>query len=107
MPISQVVVLVARGHLSVVVVLMRLFPWALLPVAVAAVLAFKRVHGWPLHELIPLKVSWLRRRAERRWFRPVPLVAASGESTTNLPPNLRGLQLLDVESSWAASPGRL
>jgi hypothetical protein len=107
MPISQVVVLVVGGGLSFVGVLMRLFPWALFPVAVSAVLAFKRVHGWPLHELIPLKVSWLRRRAERRWFRPVPLLGLDGKSATALPPNLRGLELVDVESSWAASPGRL
>jgi hypothetical protein len=107
MPTSQVVVLVVGGGLSFIGVLMRLFPWALLPAALAALLAFKRVHGWPLHELIPLKLSWLRRRSQHQWFRPVPLVAMDGQRGEHLPPHLRGLRLLDVESIWAAAPGRL
>ena len=58
--------------LSFVGILLRLFPWALLPALLAAVIAFKRVGGWPLHELIPLKVAWLAR--------PAPDVAGSGRS---------------------------
>ena len=58
MPTSQVVVLAVGCGLSFVGILLRLFPWALVPALLAAVIAFKRVGGWALHELIPLKIAW-------------------------------------------------
>src|SRR5690606_5931361 len=75
MPASQVIVLGIGGGLSFLGVLLRLFPWALLPALIAAVVAFKRVGVWSLHELIPLKVGWLVRRRAHRWYRRVPLLA--------------------------------
>lgn len=107
MPASQVIVLVVGGGLSFAGIMLRLFPWALLPAAVAGVVAFKRVRGWPLHELIPLKLAWIRRRSEHRWFRPVPLLALDEDKGDDLPPAMSGLALLDVESAWTAAPGRL
>ena len=90
-------------------ILMRLFPWALLPALVAAVLAFKRVRGWPLHELIPLKVVVAAPPARNGGgsdrFRSLGLgeQVRRGRSRRAC----AGCELLDVESSWAASPGRL
>lgn len=107
MPTSQVVVLAVGFGVSFVGILLRLLPWALAPAVLAGVVAFKRVGGWPLHELIPLKVAWWRRRAERRWFRPVPLLAFDERPLPGLPPAMAGLELLDVDAAWLASPGRL
>ncbi len=68
MPASQVAVLAIGFGLSFVGILSRLFPWALLPALLASVIAFKRVGGWALHELIPLKIAWWMRRRQHRWF---------------------------------------
>ena len=57
MPTSQVVVLGLGAALSFAGMLLRLFPWALVPLLVAAVIGFKRVDGGPLHELLPLRAA--------------------------------------------------
>ena len=65
--------------LSFIGILLRLFPWALLPALLSSVVAFKRVGGWALHELIPLKIAWWMQRRRHQWFRPVPLLDGRGE----------------------------
>ena len=90
-------------------ILLRLFPWALLPARLAAVLAFKRVRGWPLHELIPLKVVVA---APPRGTSLVPTGPAAGarraSPPTALPPNhARAASCSTSTSSWVATPGRL
>ncbi|MGE3326661.1 MAG: SCO6880 family protein [Acidimicrobiia bacterium] len=107
MPASQVIVLGVGCGLSFVGVLLRLFPWALVPALVAAVVAFKRVGIWSLHELIPLRFGWWARRREHRWFRAVPLLAPGEDARDDLPPPMHGLRLLDVDASWAVAPRRL
>lgn len=107
MPASQVVVLGVGAGLSFVGIMFRLFPWALLPVLVAAIVAFKRVGMWPLHELIPMKLRWWVRRDQHRWFRPVPLLTPGEELSGGLPAPMAGLELLDVDASWLSNPGRL
>ena len=107
MPTSQVVVLAVGCGLSFVGILLRLFPWALLPALLAAVVAFKRVGGWALHELIPLKIAWWARRRRHRWFRPVPLLEVDEQPVEAMPPVMDKLKLLDVEAAWVTTPGRL
>lgn len=107
MPLSQVVTLAVGGGLSFVGLLLRLVPWALIPFAVAAVVAFKRVDGWALHEWLPLKFNWWRRRGERRWFRAVPLLGATATAVpVSMPAALAGLVLLDVDVAWLQRAGR-
>lgn len=107
MPMSQVVVLAAGAGLSFVGILLRLLPWALLPALIAGVVAFKRVGGWALHELIPLKVAWWRRRGDRLWFRTVPLLTFDEHPLPGMPPAMAGVELLDVDAAWVAAPGRV
>ena len=107
MPTSQVVVLAVGCGLSFVGILARLFPWALLPALLGAVIAFKRVGGWALHELIPLKIAWWMGRRRHRWFRPVPLLEVGEQPATSLPPAMDKLELLDVDAAWVTTPGRL
>ena len=107
MPASQVVVLGIGCGMSFVGILLRLLPWALLPALLVAVIAFKRVGGWALHELIPLKVGWWLGRRRHRWFRPVPLLAIGERADEPLPPAMAGLRLLDVDAAWVTTPGRL
>jgi hypothetical protein len=107
MPTTQVVVLGVGCGLSFVGILLRLFPWALLPALIAAVVGFKRVGLWSLHELIPIKLAWWSGRREHRWFRPVPLLTTGERARGDLPPAMRGMQLLDVDASWVVTPGRL
>lgn len=107
MPTAQVVVLGIGCGLSFIGILFRLFPWAVLPALLAAVIGFKRVGDMALHELIPLRWNWWRRRrrGDHQWFRPVPLL---GESANDpLPPQMRGLELLDVPATWVITPGRV
>ncbi|MDP9332017.1 MAG: hypothetical protein M3Q30_01710 [Actinomycetota bacterium] len=108
MPPSKVVVLVGAGLCAVVTLLGGLPQVAPLPLLAGGVIAFKRVGGYELHELIPLKASWWwrKRRKDLRWFRPVPMLAAGERSPAALPAVLRDLELLDVDVGWAA-PGRL
>lgn len=107
MPSTQVAVLGVGCVLSFVGILLRLFPWALLPALVSAVVGFKRVGGFPLHELIPLKIRWWRNRRHHEWFRPVPLLTETDTPPVALPPALQQLDLLDVDAPWVAAPGRL
>lgn len=107
MPTSQVVVLGVGCGLSFVGIMLRLFPWALLPALLASVVGFKRVGGWALHEIIPLKFAWFMRRRRHRWFRPVPMLAPGEQGREELPPAMHGLQLLDVDAPWATTPGRI
>lgn len=107
MPTSQVVVLGVGCGLSFVGIMLRLFPWALLPALLSVVIGFKRVDGWPLHELIPLKLGWWMRRRRHQWFRPVPLLTAGESATEAMPPGMQQLELLDVDASWVVAPGRL
>jgi hypothetical protein len=107
MPLSQVLALGIGAALSFVGIMLRLFPWALLPLMVAAVVAFKRVGIWQLHELIPLKLGWYARRRRRNWFRPVPLLTIGERASETLPPQLAGLRLYEVEAPWVATAGRL
>jgi hypothetical protein len=107
MPTSQVIVLGLGAGLSFVGIMLRLFPWALLPVLLAGVVGFKRVGIWSLHELIPLKANWFARRGQRRWYRPVPLLAPGEKDGDSLPPAMAGIRLLDVDAPWVVAPGRL
>lgn len=107
MPTSQVVVLGVGCGLSFVGIMLRLFPWALLPALLSVVIGFKRVEGWPLHELIPLKLGWWMRRRRHQWFRLVPLLTAGETATEAMPPGMQQLELLDVDASWIVTPGRL
>lgn len=107
MPASQVIVLGVGAGLSFVGIMLRWFPWALLPVLVAGAVAFKRVGIWPLHELIPMKLRWWAERARHRWYRPVPLLRPGEKPVDELPPPLMGLRLLDVDAPWLSTPGRL
>jgi len=106
MPPSQIITLGIGGGLSFAGIMAKLFPFALIPIAVAAVIAFKRVNGLPLHELIPLRCSWLLRRRHRHWFRPIPLLGVNDRKPIELPPQLDGLELLEVTAPWA-SQGRV
>jgi hypothetical protein len=103
MPVSQVVVLVVGAGLSFLGIMLRLFPWALLPALVAGIVGFKRVGVWPLHELIPMKLSWWSRRDRHRWFRPVPLLCPGDKPHDTLPPPMSGLRLLDVDVNWVSA----
>lgn len=107
MPTSQVVVLGIGCGLSFVGIMLRLFPWALLPAFVASVVGFKRVGGWALHEIIPLKFAWLSRRRQHHWFRPVPMLTPGERVREELPPAMHGLRLLEVDAAWVTTPGRL
>jgi hypothetical protein len=107
MPTSQVVVLSIGCGLSFVGILLRLFPWALLPVVVSAVVGFKRVGGWALHEVIPLRLGWLANHRRHSWFRPVPMLTPSEHGKEDLPSPMDGLRMLDVDASWITSPRRL
>lgn len=62
MPATQVAVLRVGAAVSFLGLLADLFPWAALPLLGAAFVAFGRAGPYQLHELIPLKVSWWRRR---------------------------------------------
>ena len=108
MPTSQVVVLVVGGGLSFVGILLRLFPWALLPALVAAVLAFKRV-GWvAAARADPVEGARGSRRRRGTALVPAGSAADAGDGQSRrLPPTMRGLRLLDVDAGWVASPGRL
>jgi hypothetical protein len=106
MPMAQVIVLGVGAALSFVGIMLRLFPWALLPAMVTAVVAFKRVGGWALYEWLPLKVGWMVRR-RHRWFQPVPLLAPAERGDAQLPTALSGLRLLDVAAPSVSSAGRL
>ena len=107
MPTTQVVVLAVGCGMSFVLILLRLFTFALLPALAGLVVGFKRVGGWALHEIIPLKFAWWAGRRRHRWFRPVPMLAPGEHATEHLPPPMRGLCLLDVDVSWITAPGRL
>ena len=107
MPTSQVVVLAVGCGLSFLGVLMGFLPWALAPALVSLVIAFKRVGGWALHELIPLKIRWWLGRRRHRWFRRVPLLTLDERDGDSLPPVLAGLRLLDVDAPWVVAPARL
>jgi hypothetical protein len=109
MPAAQVVVLAVGCGLSFVGILLRWMPWALTPALLAAVVAFTRIGGWPLYEVLPLRAAWLlaRRRGRDRWFRPVPLLPCEGRAGDHLPPPMTGLQLLEADAPWVNVPGRL
>ena len=107
MPTSQVVVLGVGCGMSFVGIMLRLFPWALLPALLSVLIAFKRVGGWALHELIPLKLGWWMRRRRHQWFRPVPLLADGEPPADAMPPGMERLELLEVDASWVIAPGRL
>ena len=76
-------------------------PLALVPLVLSASCAFGRIHGRPIHELVPrLAVwSWRRVRHHHRWCRPVPLVMDRGLPAP-LPSVLRGVELLEVDRPW-------
>jgi hypothetical protein len=75
-------------------------------VAIGLALAFGRVHGRPLHAVLPslLAFGWRRLRLRHRWWRPVPLVT-DGNVPVALPPPLAGLALYEIDVAWP-NPGR-
>ena len=69
-------------------------PVAVAPLGLTGFVAFGRVGGRPIHELIPRAVGWgvVRGRRRNRWHRAVPL---TGGATSALPAALDGVQLFD------------
>ena len=60
-------------------------PWPVVVplIAGAGVVAVGRVHGRPLHTLLPAltRLWWRRLRGRNRWVRPVPLVSGNLETS--------------------------
>lgn len=83
----------AAGYLAV--------PVAVPLVAAAVVVAVGRVHGRPLHALLPalVRFGWRRLRSRHRWYRPIPLISLDGLPVA-VPPELSGLNLYDAEVTW-------
>lgn len=76
-------------------------PVALMPGALAVVLAFTSWRGRPVHEQVPALVSHATQTVlgRRRWVARVPLLTgapADGDRSLPLPPFLEGLELLDA-----------
>jgi hypothetical protein len=84
-----------------------LLPWpvAAPTITIGAAVALGRVHGRPLHAVLPalLAFGWRRLRLRHRWWRPVPLVT-DGNVPVALPPPLAGLSLYEIDITWL-SPG--
>ena len=92
--------------MSFAMVMAHLLPWAIAPFAIAGVLAFKQVDGHPIHEQFLTRIGWLERRRRRSWYQPIPLLGSTGTAPVALPPQMLGLELLEVESSWVQTSGR-
>ena len=101
MPPTQIAVLVVGGGLAFLAVLVRVFPVALGLLLATGVLALSRRRGAPLHEWLPLRISWIARRRQRVWFRPIPLLGVNDRRPVDLPPQLDGLELLEFNAPWA------
>ena len=84
-------------------------PWPLAApvVAVAGYVTVGRVHGRPLHAMLPAlaRFWWRRLRGRNRWFRPVPLISDDGVPVA-VPPELAGLDLYEVDVTWLAAGRR-
>jgi hypothetical protein len=94
---AQVVALGVGAAVALCSVLVGLAAIGGVALAVATVVAFKRVGALQLHELLVLKVAWLRRhlRGEIDWARPVPLLGAGERGIVALPPMMAGLEVFD------------
>ncbi|WP_420451984.1 SCO6880 family protein [Ilumatobacter sp.] len=82
-------------------------PAALLVAVAAAWLWFGKLHGQPVHEILPWAIAWWWRklRSRNRWYRPVALVVDGEDQPTVVPDVLAGLDLYEFEVSWL-SPGQ-
>lgn len=76
-------------------------PLAMAPLLLCGVLAFGRVGGRPIHEILPRLALWGWRRLLRRhrWCRQVPLIV-DGNLPASLPRPLQGLDLIEVDRPW-------
>jgi hypothetical protein len=106
MPPAQLGLIVGGGLVSFVMLMARILPWAFIPFLVCAVVAFKQMRGRPLHEVLAMRLRWFARRKRRVWFRPIPLLGSDGVAPIELPSQLAGLELLEVDSPLTATVGR-
>ena len=98
-PPAQIAVAAVGTLVAWVLLVVGLFPpAAAVPALVGVGVAFKRVDGRPLYQLIPVasRWRWRRRRQRGHWCRPVPLLGATDHVPVELPPAMRGLRLLEV-----------
>lgn len=105
---AQVVVLGGGALVALTCILAGWAPVGAAALLLAAIVAFKRVGAFQLHELLPLHAGWVRRRlrGEQRWARPVPLLGATERAPVPLPAVMDGLDLLGVPvASVAGSSG--
>ena len=93
------VVTLAAGVLTAwaLVITRATLPLAVAPIAAAGAVAFGRIAGRPVHEVIPVALCWSTRilRRRHRWVRPVPLLV-DGTTAQALPPALAGLTLFEA-----------
>ena len=84
-------------------------PWPLAApiVAVGGYITVGRVHGRPLHAMLPAlaRFWWRRLRGRHRWFRAVPLISDDG-IPVDVPPGLAGLDLYEADVTWVAAGRR-
>lgn len=83
------------------------FPVGAIAVTVCVWLWFGRLHGRPVHEMLPAVIGWWwrRLRSRNRWYRPVALLSGSvGGPPVALPPAMAGLELYEMAVSWL-TPG--
>ena len=108
MPFTLLIPLVlALGGLWLAVAGYLPWPLAAPVVAVAGYVTVGRVHGRPLHAMLPAlaRFWWRRLRGRNRWFRPVPLISDDGVPVA-VPPELAGLDLYEVDVTWVAAGRR-
>ena len=96
-PPAQIAVAAGGTLVAWVLMVVGVFPpAAAIPALVGAGVAFKRVDGHPLYQLIPIASRWWWRRRRGRWCRPIPLLGATDHVPVELPPAMRGLRLIEL-----------
>ena len=108
MPRSQAIPLTIGAVIALVAVTAGAIVVGAVAVLAALTVAFVKVGALKLHEWLPLRAQFWRRRRNRVWFRTIPLLGTNGDRTPiDLPAALTGLELFDVDAAWVNAPGRL